>query len=179
LVLAHVCCGPCAITVLRDLKERGLDPLGFYYNPNIHPLTEYLRRREALEEVSRRLEVSVRYADAEHDPALFLRQVAFRETERCRVCWRLRLTRAALEAKRLGCQGLTTTLLYSKYQDHEAVAAIGQEAAQDQGLSFYYEDYRKTWDEGIAISKQWGLYRQPYCGCVFSEFERYRKRLPG
>ena len=160
------------------MRGQGLDLLGFYYNPNIAPLTEYLRRRQALEEVSGRLEAKVLYADQEYDPALFHRLVAFQEHRRCRVCWRLRLERSAREAKRLGCQALTTTLLYSKYQDHEVLKAIGQEAAQDQGIEFYYQDFRETWDAGVEISKQWGLYRQPYCGCVFSEFERYRKRLP-
>ena len=177
MVLVHACCGPCSITVVQGLQAQGHEVLGFYYNPNIHPLMEYLRRREALEAAAARLEIPVVYADAEYDPVVFLRLAAFREKERCTHCYRLRLERAALEARRRGLGAMTTTLLYSKYQDHAAIRAMGQEAAKAQGLEFLYEDFRTGWDEGIRLSKEWGLYRQPYCGCIFSEGERYAKRL--
>lgn len=177
MILVHACCGPCAVTVLATLAGRGLDLRAFYFNPNIHPLMEYLRRREALETVAARQGVPVEYADAEYDPAIFLRLTAFREKDRCRHCWRLRLDRSARRARTLGAQAFTTTLLYSTYQDHDAVAAIGREAGQDHGVDFLYEDFRTGWEEGIRLSKEWGIYRQPYCGCIFSEFERYRKRL--
>lgn len=178
MVLVHACCGPCSITVVQGLLEQGHAVLGFYYNPNIHPLMEYLRRREALEEAAKRLDVPVAYADAEYDPAVFLRLVAFREKGRCAQCYRLRLERAALEARRRGCAAMTTTLLYSKYQDHAAIRTIGEQAARAQGVAFLYEDFRSGWNEGIRLSKEWELYRQPYCGCIFSEYERYSKRLP-
>lgn len=178
MLLVHACCGPCSITVVQRLREQGHDLLGLYYNPNIHPLMEYLRRRDALEEVSGRLGFSVAYADSEYDPAVFLRLTAFREKERCAQCYRLRLERAALEARRRGCAAMTTTLLYSKYQDHEAIRAMGEQAATAQGVEFLYQDFRTGWDEGIRFSKEWGVYRQPYCGCIFSEYERYSKRLP-
>ena len=177
MVLVHTCCGPCSVTVVQGLREQGHDLLGFYYNPNIHPLMEYLRRREALEAVAARLDFPVVYADSEYDPALFLRLTAFREKERCAPCYSLRLERAALEARRRGCSAMTTTLLYSKYQDHEAIRAAGEKAAAAQGLEFLYQDFRTGWNEGIRLSKEWGVYRQPYCGCIFSEFERYSKRL--
>ena len=177
MLLVHACCGPCSITVMQALAGRGLELRAYFYNPNIHPLTEYLRRREGLEVVAARLGVPADCADAEYDPAAFLRLAAFRESDRCRHCWRLRLERSARQARALGAQGFTTTLLYSKYQDHDTVAAIGREAGQEHGVDFLYEDFRTGWDEGIRLSKEWGIYRQPYCGCVFSEFERYRKRL--
>lgn len=177
MLLVHACCGPCAITVFQTLRDEGLEFTGFYYNPNIHPLTEYLRRKEALGEVGRRMGVAMSFADAEYDPAVFLRQAAFREKDRCRFCYELRLDRVAREAKALGCQGFTTSLLYSKYQDHEAIRRAGEEAASAYGVAFAYRDLRPFWDEGVRLSKEWELYRQPYCGCIYSEFDRYRKKL--
>lgn len=177
MLLVHACCGPCAITVFQGLLGRGVGIAGFFYNPNIHPLTEYLRRRDALAQVGQRLGVDMAFADAEYDPALFLRQAAFREKDRCRTCYGLRLDRAARQAREGGFEGFTTTLLYSKYQDHQAIRAAGEAAAKAHGTPFHYEDFRPGWEEGIRLSKEWGLYRQPYCGCIFSEFERYRKKL--
>jgi len=176
-ILVHVCCGPCAITVFQAFAARGEGFRGFYYNPNIHPLTEYLRRKEALAQVAQRLDVPLTFADSEYDPSLFLRLAAFREKDRCRSCYGLRLDRTARQAKSLGCSGFTTTLLYSKYQDHQAIRETGEEAARVHGVGFVYEDFRPGWEEGIRLAKQWELYRQPYCGCIFSEFDRYRKRL--
>lgn len=177
MILVHACCGPCAITVLQTLAGRGEAVRVFYYNPNIHPLMEYLRRKEALEAVCARLDLPLDCADAEYDPALFLRLSAFREAARCPGCYALRLDRAAREAKALGCEAFTSTLLYSKYQDHAAIRAAGEEAAAAHGMPFLYEDHRSGWDEGVRLSREWGLYRQPYCGCIHSEFDRYRKKL--
>ena len=132
-ILVHACCGPCAITVFQALVARGEDFTGFYYNPNIHPLTEYLRRKDALALVGERLGVPVTFADSEYDPSLFLRMAAFREKDRCRTCYGLRLDRTARQAKALGCSGFTTTLLYSKYQDHAAIREAGEEAARVHG----------------------------------------------
>ena len=177
MLLVHACCGPCAITVFQVLAARGEDFTGFFYNPNIHPLTEYLRRRDALRQVGERLGVPIVFADSEYDPALFLRLAAFKEKDRCRSCYTLRLDRAAREAKAQGRVGFTTTLLYSRYQAHEAIREAGEEAGRAHGVEFVYEDFRPGWEEGIRLSKEWELYRQPYCGCIFSEFERYRKKL--
>jgi len=177
MLLVHACCGPCAITVFRELLGQGEDVLGFYYNPNIHPLAEYLRRRDALKQVGERLEVPLVVADAEYDPVQFLRLAAFREKDRCRSCYEMRLDRAAREAKSQGCQAFTSTLLYSKYQDHQAIRDAGEAAARTHGVAFFYQDFRSGWEEGVRLSREWELYRQPYCGCIYSEFDRYRKKL--
>ncbi|GFK92419.1 hypothetical protein NNJEOMEG_00244 [Fundidesulfovibrio magnetotacticus] len=177
MLLVHACCGPCSITVFTGLMERGLSPRGFFHNPNIHPLGEYLRRAEALEQVAARLGTPVDFDHSGHDPASFLRLTTFREKERCPLCHALRLERTAREARRLGAGAFTTTLLYSRYQDHEAIRAAGEEAARVHGVPFHYEDFRPGWDEGQRLAREWGLYRQPYCGCVHSEFERYVKKL--
>lgn len=88
-----------------------------------------------------------------------------------------RLTRAAVVAREQGCEAFTSSLLYSRYQDHAAIAALGRAAGQAAGVAFHYADYRAHWDEGVALSKDWGIYRQPYCGCVQSELDRYAKKL--
>ena len=120
-ILVHICCGPCAITPIRALIGAGMDVTGFYYNPNIHPLQEYLRRREGVAQVAGRLGIPVIYKDDEYDPKTYFRAVAFREPNRCQPCYALRLERALSVARRGGFDAFTTTLLYSKYQKHEQI----------------------------------------------------------
>jgi predicted adenine nucleotide alpha hydrolase (AANH) superfamily ATPase len=103
----------------------------------------------------------------------FLRNVAFREKDRCRYCYYDRLRFSAYKAKEEGFEGFTTTLLYSKYQSHEMIKSIGESAAIENQIKFYYRDFREGWLEGIKISKEIGMYRQPYCGCIYSEKERF------
>lgn len=178
-ILVHACCGPCAITVFQELARQKKRFQGFYYNPNIHPLMEYVRRRDALTEVARRMGVETVCADGEYDPSVFLRQSVFREKDRCPACYALRLQRTAREAGARGFGAFSTTLLYSKYQNHEAIIAAGREAARIHGVEFFSQDFRTGWDEGVRLSKEWELYRQPYCGCIYSEYERYRRKLGG
>jgi epoxyqueuosine reductase len=176
-LLLHICCGPCSITVLRGLVDAGFELMGLFYNPNIHPLTEYLRRREGVERVASKLGVPVACLDDEYDPVLFTRLTAFKEKDRCPACYALRLTRAAAYARERAFDLFSTTLLYSKYQNHEAIRFAGENAAAGATVGFYYRDFRDGWQMGIDLSKEWGIYRQPYCGCIFSEYERYRKQL--
>jgi predicted adenine nucleotide alpha hydrolase (AANH) superfamily ATPase len=102
----------------------------------------------------------------------FLRQVAFREEDRCRHCYRLRLARTAEAAKEGHFDAFTTTLLYSRFQKHELIRSIGDAVAEMQGIPFLYRDFREGWSEGIRISKTLGMYRQRYCGCIYSEKDR-------
>jgi epoxyqueuosine reductase len=105
----------------------------------------------------------------------FLRQVVFKENERCEYCLRHRLQytdRMALTDK---YDGFTTTLLYSKYQKHELIRELGEQVGLQLGIPFYYQDFRVGWTEGIKLSKELGMYRQQYCGCIYSEKERYYK----
>jgi hypothetical protein len=103
----------------------------------------------------------------------FLRNVAFREADRCLQCYYLRLNFTAMTAKSREFDGFTTTLLYSKFQKHEIIKGIGESLAKEYGVRFHYQDFRVGWAEGVRISKESGIYRQPYCGCVYSEKERY------
>jgi predicted adenine nucleotide alpha hydrolase (AANH) superfamily ATPase len=88
----------------------------------------------------------------------------------------MRIDAAAAESKRGGSSLFTTSLLYSKYQNHDLIRAVAEEMARERGVELYYEDFRKGWSEGIQESKAMGLYRQQYCGCIYSERERYKNR---
>ncbi len=176
-VLVHVCCGPCAIYPLQALREQGYQVMGLFYNPNIHPLQEYLLRREALQEVARRLEVKIIYLDKEYDPRDFLRQIVFREDWRCFLCQQMRLERTRLVAQRGGFDFFSTTLLSSKKQPHEQVKRLGHTLERSQ-CGFLYQDFRgggnyAEKDEGMHTE----IYRQNYCGCIYSELERFKNRL--
>jgi predicted adenine nucleotide alpha hydrolase (AANH) superfamily ATPase len=105
----------------------------------------------------------------------FLREVAFHENERCPICYRMRLGRTAELARSLGHDAFTTTMLVSTQQDHDAVRAAGEAAALAHGVGFAYRDLRPRVMQGVRASKERGLYRQQYCGCVYSEWERHRR----
>lgn len=106
----------------------------------------------------------------------FIRNVAFRESERCRYCYHNRLQATALTAKKGKFDYFTTTLLYSKFQKHELVSSIGKSIGKSVGIPFLYKDFRTGWKQGIEESKILKLYRQAYCGCIYSEKERYYKK---
>ena len=174
-VLIHICCANCLIYPLKALQQAGEDVKGFFYNPNIHPYQEYKRRLEAVQHYEKEAALQVIYRD-EYNLEEFLRGVAFREAERCRFCYHLRLEAAAQVAKRGKFDAFTTTLLHSKHQDHEFIKLIGEQIGKEQGVKFLYRDFREGWKQGIEESKALGLYRQGYCGCIYSEKERYLKK---
>ena len=174
-LLLHICCGPCLVHPLSVLREEGIETRGYFYNPNIQPYTEFQRRRDTL----------VDYAEAAGLPLIlredypleeWLRAVVYRETERCSHCYHLRLSAAARTAKKSGYEAFSTTLLYSKLQDHERIKVIAESAAREAGVDFYYRDFRSGWREGIEGAKKAGLYRQNYCGCIYSERDRFAPR---
>jgi predicted adenine nucleotide alpha hydrolase (AANH) superfamily ATPase len=171
-VLVHICCGPCAVYPVPFLRELGYSVHGYFFNPNIHPYLEFVKRRDTLAAWAQALDLPVIYAEG-YDLEGFLRETVFRETERCRFCYRLRLEAAAKIARRGKFDALTTTLLYSKFQKHDLIAEIGQEVARKNGLEFLYHDFREGWKDGIRVSKEMGMYRQQYCGCIYSEKERF------
>jgi hypothetical protein len=173
-VLLHVCCANCAIYPIKTIREDGLEVMGFFYRHNIHPYTECLRRQKALEAYAEQINLKVIYQEG-YDLEGFIRNVAFRESERCNYCYHDRLRSTALLAKRGKFDYFSSTLLYSKHQKHELIRSMGESIGKSVGVPFLYHDYRKGWKEGIECSKQMGLYRQHYCGCIYSEKERYYK----
>lgn len=176
-VLAHVCCGPCAVMPLTRLVEDGHEVTAYFYNPNIHPAAEYLRRRESAEAVARALGLRMLFADKGYDVPGFLREVAFREEHRCRLCYHLRFRRTASVAKKGDFDAFTSTLLFSKRQKHELIVQVGHDVAGGGRVRFLDRDFRADWDEGRARAQAMGLYRQDYCGCIYSEVERRGREL--
>ena len=172
-ILFHLCCAPCALYPLSRLRKQGMEPTGFFYNPNIHPYLEYKKRLETVKELSLRAGLDVLCRDG-YDLDAFLSRVAGTGSRRCEQCYRMRLDAAGAAAREQGFKALTTSLLYSKYQKHDLIKGIATEMAAEHGVEFYYEDFRLGWSEGVRESKAMGLYRQQYCGCIYSEWERYR-----
>lgn len=163
---------------VSDLRGEGHELRGLFYNPNIQPYTENQRRRETLESWAAGEGLPLIVQD-EYDPESWLRNVAWRESERCAPCLAQRLERAAAVAKRGGFDAFSSTLLYSKRQKHRLIKELGAAAGKRRGVDFLYRDWRPFWQEGIERSRAAGMYRQQYCGCIFSERDRYLGRPAG
>ena len=170
--LLHICCANCAIYPIKKMRQEGLEVMGFFYRHNIHPYTECLKRQQALESYAEQIKLKVIYQE-DYDLEGFIRNVAFREKERCRYCYHDRLRAAALIARKGKFDAFTSTLLYSRFQKHDMIKAVGESIAKETGVPFLYKDFRDGWREGIDASKERGMYRQPYCGCIYSEKDRY------
>lgn len=151
--------------------------MGFFYNPNIHPYQEYEKRLSAVKNHARATGLPL-VIHGGYELERFLGRTLGAGAGRCEQCYRMRLDVAAAEAARLGIGVFTTSLLYSRRQKHDLIRGVAKEMAREHGVDFYYEDFRSGWREGIEKSKESGLYRQQYCGCIFSERERYQPRVP-
>ena len=173
-ILLHICCANCAIYPLERIGEKGEEVVGYFFNPNIHPYQEYQKRLDALRQYSEKVGLEVIYRD-EYLLEEFLKNVSHRINERCRFCYSIRLEATAREAKDQGFDGFSTTLLQSTHQNHAQIKETGERMAQEVGIPFYYEDFRQGWRRGLEVSKSLGLYRQQYCGCIYSEKERFLK----
>jgi four helix bundle protein len=171
-ILLHICCANCAIYPLQRINERGDEAVGYFFNPNIHPYQEYQKRLEALKKYSEEVGLKVIYQD-EYLLEEFLRNVSHRVEERCQYCYSIRLEATAREAKKNRFDQFSTTLLQSTHQNHTLIKETGERIAQEIGIPFYYEDFRQGWRKGVEVSKAMGLYRQQYCGCIYSEKERF------
>ncbi len=171
-VLLHICCGPCAIYPLRILREMGHVATGYYFNPNIHPYREYQRRAETLGTFADKIDLPVIWAK-DYEMEAFFRLVVGREEDRCRLCYLFRLRETVRKAKEGSYDAFTTTLLYSKFQKHDLIRQLGEDLGGEGGIPFFYLDFRLGWQEGVGYSREWGMYRQPYCGCLYSEKERF------
>ncbi len=174
-ILLHICCGNCAIYPVNVLREQQHDITGYFFNHNIHPYQEFTRRLATTKEYAEKMDLPL-VCNEDYELETFLKNVAQEPEKRCEYCYRSRLLATAQKAKQLGFEGFTTTLLYSRYQKHQDIVEYGHQLASEFNLHFHYEDYRVGWNEGIRISKEMGLYRQQYCGCIYSEKDRYYPR---
>lgn len=173
-ILLHTCCGPCSIYPVGFLRSEGMNVTGYFFNPNIHPYTEFAKRKETLEKYAAEIGMDMIF-DTSYNLEEFIRGTAYRESHRCRVCYAMRLDQAAREAARGGYDCFSTTLLVSPYQKHELIREIGLAAGDKHGVEFHYADFRPGYREATAQSRKMGMYRQQYCGCIYSEKERYYK----
>jgi predicted adenine nucleotide alpha hydrolase (AANH) superfamily ATPase len=174
-VLLHICCAACAIEPVEKLTRDGHEVSGFFCNPNIHPFIEFRRRMKALKVLQERIPLPVVYEEG-YGLADWLAAVRWPEPreERCADCYRLRLGRTAEAAARGGYEAFATTLLSSTHQDHAVIRSVGEECARIHGVQFLAEDWRPLAERGHERARQLRLYLQNYCGCAFSEWERFR-----
>ncbi|MEW6724998.1 MAG: epoxyqueuosine reductase QueH [Bacillota bacterium] len=175
-VLAHCCCGPCAIYPLEALESEGHQVTGFWYNPNIHPYKEYQRRLEAFSQLAEARNLPVIWRDQYQLERHLQAVLANEAAERCGSCYELRLRQAAQMARRSWFDAFTTSLLVSPYQQHELLRDLGEKVGREEGIPFLYRDFRPGFRAGRQAAQQLGLYLQPYCGCVLSERDRYWRK---
>ena len=175
-IALHTCCGPCGVSAELALAERAIRFTPYFINPNIHPLLEYERRLTAFREWSRGLGVdSVEVVS--YGLEAFLARVGESPERRCRACVEMRLEATATLAREHGRSAFSTTLLASPHQCHHEIREVGHKVAARLGIEFVDHDLRSAFREGQARARSMGLYMQPYCGCIFSEAERYAARI--
>ena len=171
-LLVHSCCAHCAAYTVDYWREQGYDASALWYNPNIHPYTEHQHRLEAMQSLAKTMNLPLITTEG-YDIIDYFRGVVGHEAERCQFCFKLRLSKTAEIAKEKGFDAFTTTLLISPQQKHELIKEAGEEVGKETGVDFLYTDLRKRYSDSRHITKPMELYRQQYCGCVYSEWERY------
>jgi predicted adenine nucleotide alpha hydrolase (AANH) superfamily ATPase len=169
-LLIHSCCAHCAAYTVEHWRKEGYEVSALWYNPNIHPYTEHQLRLEAMQTLAQKMGVPL-IDKGGYDIVEYFRRVVGHEAERCRHCFELRLSKTAEVAKEMGFDAFTTTLLISPHQKHDLLKEIGEESGGE--VEFLYADLRKRYSDSRHITKPMELHRQQYCGCVYSEFERY------
>ena len=171
-VLIHCCCAHCAAYTIDYWRQQGYDVSGLWYNPNIHPYLEHQQRLEAMKALAQEVNLPLTVAES-YDMVKYFRQVAGHESQRCQYCFDLRLSTTAETARRHGFSAFTTTLLISPHQKHDLLRETGNKLAEEKGIEFLYADLRKRYSDSRHRTKPLNLYRQQYCGCIYSEWERY------
>jgi predicted adenine nucleotide alpha hydrolase (AANH) superfamily ATPase len=174
-ILLHMCCGPCASAIIDFLQNEGHEVYGYFYNPNIHPLVEYRKRKESAYKIAKIKEVKM-IGDPQYGLKEYLREVVFRENKRCYLCYNMRISETARLARKGKFDAFTTSLLISPYQNHEQIIELAKISADRENVKFYYHDFRELFKRSLELSNEHDLYRQQYCGCIYSEEERYRNQ---
>lgn len=174
--LMHTCCAPCSVSCIRQLRGEGIEPVSFWYNPNIHPYQEYKARRDTLMAYAPAIGMKLIVRE-DYGLRDFCRAVCGDIDHRCGHCYHIRLWETARYAAEHGYGSFTSTLFVSPYQNHELLRQTAEEAAEAYGVAFLYRDFRPGFRAGQQEARERGFYMQKYCGCVFSEEDRYRKQL--
>lgn len=177
-----MCCGPCSVIPLKRIMAGRAEVWGFFYNPNIHPFAEFKRRLDAVKTLAGFLSINI-ICDEAYRAKAFIKGLTTRrgarqpsKGERCPYCYETRLDETAKTAKEHGFDAFSSSLLYSRHQDHSGIIRAGKAASEANGVPFLYEDFRTGWQDGIDESRKMGLYRQNYCGCVYSMGERLSEK---
>ena len=182
-VLLHACCAPCSSAIVEWMLANGVRPTIFYYNPNIFPREEYeIRKNESQRHAE---SLGLRWIDGDYDHESWLGDVCGLEGEpergrRCELCFTLRLTRAAKEAKALGIKYFTTTLASSRWKSLEQIERAGHLAEQAvDGTVFWAQNWRKggLYERRNQLLREFAFYNQQYCGCEFSMRQRTDVRI--
>ena len=172
-LLMHTCCAPCSVYCIDELRSENIEPTVYWFNPNIHPYTEYKARRDCLKEYTKSINVNAIFEE-NYGLDEFCKNVIGDLSGRCKnYCYPVRLEQTAKYAKENGYDAFTTTLLVSPYQNHKALIEVANFMSKKYGIDFLYRDFRVGFREGQNKARELGLYMQKYCGCVFSEEMRY------
>ena len=196
-ILLHVCCSNCSLYPIKILRSGDHDFTGFWFNPNIQPYEEYQSRLASLKKLSDLWQVDILYNE-KYTPEEYFKALNIAEDtlscfdsdnspsskdfiippapDRCKSCYQLRLEKTAEEAKKGGFDAFTTTLLISPYQDFEQISATGSKLAEKYDVMFHMEDFRPHFRDAMNLAKELDLYRQKYCGCIFSREERFKSK---
>jgi len=174
-LLMHICCANCSLYPLKSLLAKDVEVRGLWFNPNIHPYPEYRLRLDSLQRLQRLWDLDVEYMD-QYSIDEFVGRIGSSDETRCTRCYAIRLDETARTAKKMNLDGFTTSLLVSPYQRFHAIVSIGREMAKRHSIPFYQEDFRVGYRDNVGLSGELGLYRQRYCGCIFSEKERGQKK---
>ena len=183
-LLLHICCAVCACALVERFRAQGMDVIGYFYNPNIHPYQEFKKRLRAVEVLAEQEKLDI-YYDKTYGLDSFLEGVApyahlftpnsgllTPNLPRCAKCYQMRLSKTAQNAKKLKMDTFTSTLIISPQQRQELIRQMGEETAKITGIPFRYETVTDLYSKSRELAKKRMLYRQQYCGCVFSEYER-------
>ena len=155
-LLMHICCAPCANLPIDVLRADGIDLTGYWYNPNIHPFTEYRARRNCLQEYAKTIDLPLLVRD-DYGLRPFVRAVADDIAGRCVKCYEMRLFEAARMAKEGGFDAFTSSLFISPYQQHELMRDVAYRAGEEYGVQFYYQDFRPLFRDGQTRARELGL----------------------
>lgn len=179
-ILLHSCCGPCSSSVIERVKPY-FDITVLYYNPNIEPKEEYEKRKS--EQIRLLKELNIKYMDCDYDNNIYREKIKGTEEEkeggaRCTLCFMLRLSKTAKLAKENNFDCFGTTLTVSPHKNSELINKIGFKEAEKEGINFLPADFKKEegYKRSIELSKKYNLYRQDYCGCIYSKEERMKQK---
>ena len=174
--LLHTCCAPCSVSCVEQLRREGIEPIAYWFNPNIHPYQEYKARRDTLIGYAGQIGMEL-IVQEDYGLRGLVCAVAEDIDHRCEKCYEMRLEQAAEFASENGFSSFTSTLFVSPYQQHERMAEIAARAGKKWGVEFLYRDFRPGFRGGQQQARELGLYMQKYCGCIFSEEDRYAKQI--